>query len=69
MAGGALTGVVVALLNVNDGINTFLTENLNLEPALAGVLGHGGFQLLGVACFLGLAVLLFRASQKPAPTV
>jgi putative OPT family oligopeptide transporter len=69
VAGGALTGVVVALLNVNDGINAFLNERFNLEPALTGLLGHGGFQLLGVACFLGLGVLLYRASQKPQPTV
>ncbi len=69
VAGGALTGVVVALLNVNDGINKFLTEHFDLEPALTKVLGHGGFQLLGVACFLGLGVLLYRASQKPQPTV
>ncbi len=69
VAGGALTGVVVALLNVNDGINKFLAEHFDLEPALTRVLGHGGFQLLGVACFLGLGVLLYRASQKPQPTV
>ncbi len=69
VAGGALTGVVVALLNVNDGINAFLTEHLNLEPAIAGAIGHGGFQLLGVAFFVGLGVLLFRASQRPQPTL
>jgi putative OPT family oligopeptide transporter len=68
VAGGALTGVVVALLNVNDGIARQL-DKLNLEPAIAGVIGHGGFTLLGVAAFLGLGVLLFRASQKPAPTI
>jgi putative OPT family oligopeptide transporter len=69
VAGGALTGVVVALLNVNDGINKFLEEKLDLAPAITGVIGHGGFQLLGVAAFVGLGVLLFRASQKPQPTL
>jgi putative OPT family oligopeptide transporter len=68
VAGGALTGVVVALLNVNEGISRWL-ERLNLEPAIAGVIGHGGFTLLGVAFFAGLGVLLFRASQRPAPTI
>ena len=67
VAGGALTGVVVALLNVNDAISGQL-EKLNLEPAITGVIGHGGFTLLGVAFFVGLGVLLYRASQKPAPT-
>jgi putative OPT family oligopeptide transporter len=69
VAGGALTGVVVALLNVNEDINKFLEQKLNLEPAITGVIGHGGFQLLGVAAFVGLGVLLFRASQKPQPTL
>jgi uncharacterized oligopeptide transporter (OPT) family protein len=68
VAGGALTGVVVALLNVNDAISAKL-KVLDLEPAISGVIGHGGFTLLGVAFFLGLGVLLYRASQKPAPTV
>jgi hypothetical protein len=69
VAGGALTGVVVALLNVNEGIDKFLEEKLNLEPAISGVIGHGGFQLLGVAAFALLGVLLYRASQKPQPTL
>jgi putative OPT family oligopeptide transporter len=68
VAGGALTGVVVALLNVNEGISRWL-EKLNLEPAIAGVIGHGGFTLLGVAFFAGLGVMLYRASQKPAPAI
>ncbi len=68
VAGGALTGVVVALLNVNDDISRWL-EKLDLGPAIAGVIGHGGFTLLGVAFFVGLGVLLYRASRKPAPVV
>jgi putative OPT family oligopeptide transporter len=68
VAGGALTGVVVALLNVNEGISKQLGK-LDLEPAIAGVIGHGGFTLLGVAAFVGLGVMLYRASQKPAPTL
>jgi uncharacterized oligopeptide transporter (OPT) family protein len=69
VAGGALTGVVVALLNVNDGINAFLEKNLNLEPAITRLIGHGGFQLLGLAFFLSLGVMLYLASQKKQPTV
>jgi hypothetical protein len=66
VAGGALTGVVVALLQVNDGVERFLANNLNLEPALTRVLGHGGYQLLGVAAFAGLGLLLFRTAMKSA---
>jgi putative OPT family oligopeptide transporter len=68
VAGGALTGVVVALLNVNETVSRQLTR-LDLEPAITGVIGHGGFTLLGVACFVGLGVMLYRASQKPAPAI
>jgi hypothetical protein len=68
VAGGALTGVVVALLSVNESISGRM-ESLNLEPAITGAIGHGGFTLLGVAAFVGLGVMLYRASQKPAPTV
>ncbi len=57
VAGGALAGVAVALLSVNDGIFKVLA-GLSLEPALAGALGEGGFMLLGALAFAGLAGLL-----------
>jgi uncharacterized oligopeptide transporter (OPT) family protein len=66
VAGGALTGVVVAILNVFAGEGM---KRWSIEHALTGVLGPGGYALLGVAFFAGLAVLLFRAAQKPTPTV
>jgi putative OPT family oligopeptide transporter len=66
VAGGALTGVVVALLNVSRPVSEALAR-LSLEPALASAIGHGGHQLLGVACFAGLGLLLFRAARRPAP--
>lgn len=66
VAGGALAGVVVAILNVfaGDGMKRW-----SLQSFFTGALGHGGYALLGVAFFAGLAVLLFRAAQKPTPTV
>lgn len=65
VAGGALTGVVVALLQVNESVEKFLSTRLDLEPAIAGAIGHGGYTILGVAAFAGLGVLLYRASRKP----
>jgi uncharacterized oligopeptide transporter (OPT) family protein len=63
VAGGALTGVIVALLQVNDGIEQFLASTLNAQPALVRALGDGGYQTLGVAFFIGLAVMLYRAGK------
>jgi putative OPT family oligopeptide transporter len=65
VAGGALTGVIVALLQVNEPVERFLRERLNAEPALEGALGSGGYQLLGVIFFVALGALLFRAGRKP----
>jgi hypothetical protein len=64
VAGGALTGVVVALLQVNDNVEHFLATRLNLEPALTRVLGHGGYTVLGVLAFAGLGLVLFRTAMK-----
>jgi OPT family oligopeptide transporter len=63
VAGGALTGVIVALLQVNDRVDEFLRRNLDLHPGIARVIGEGGFQLLGVAFFALLGALLFRAAR------
>jgi putative OPT family oligopeptide transporter len=69
VAGGALTGVVVALLNVSEDAAAFL-KRLSIQEGVTRLLrGDVGYQLLGVAVFAALAVLLFRAAQKPAPTV
>ena len=63
VAGGALAGVAVALLSVNDGIFNVLTS-LTLEPALAGLLGEGGYMLLGALSFVGLAIMLWRVGTS-----
>ncbi len=62
VAGGALAGVAVALLSVNDSIYNGLAS-LTLEPALKGVLGEGGFMLLGALAFAGLALILWRVAE------
>jgi hypothetical protein len=62
IAGGALTGVIVAILMV------FFSDKmgaLNLEQGITSALGVGGYQVLGVAAFLGMAAYLYRlAVQK-----
>ncbi|HEU4384982.1 MAG TPA: oligopeptide transporter, OPT family [Anaeromyxobacteraceae bacterium] len=68
VAGGALTGVIVALLQVNDSVAAWLGR-LNAEPALSRLLGHGGYAVLGVAFFAGLGLLLFRAARRPQAKV
>jgi len=54
VAGGALAGVLVALLSVNDGVYTALSK-LSLEPAIESAFGDGGYQLLGALFFAALA--------------
>lgn len=64
VAGGALTGVIVALLQVNPTVERFLARTLNAGPALERALGEGGYQLLGVAFFATLGWLLFRTARR-----
>lgn len=46
IAGGALAGVVVALLSVDEGIFKAL-QFVNAEHAISDSLGQGGYNLLG----------------------
>jgi len=64
VAGGALMGVIVALLQVNDSVDQFFAAHLNLQPTLTRLLGSGGYQLLGVGFFALLGVLLFRTARR-----
>jgi len=68
VAGGALMGVIVALLNVNDNVNAQIAK-LNLEPAIEHLLGRSGYEALGVGFFCLLGFLLWRASKKGSPEV
>jgi len=64
IAGGAIAGVIVALLSINDNIFNAL-KTVNMEEALASVFGHGGYQLLGALCFALMGFVLYRiASSK-----
>ncbi|MEZ0608052.1 OPT family oligopeptide transporter [Fibrella sp. WM1] len=65
VAGGALAGVLVAGLSVNEGAFRALSS-LSLEPSLAEALGEGGYMLLGTLAFVALAFTLGRVGlSKP----
>lgn len=59
VAGGALAGVIVAFLSVNEGISSAL-GNINMEHALTAGLGTNGYFLLGTLVFLGMGYMLYR---------
>ena len=74
VAGGALAGVVVALLSVNEGVAASLAT-VNLEHWFTGandangvfqpgLLGEAGYHLMGVLFFAALAFFLVRAARK-----
>ncbi len=63
VAGGALAGVVVAILSVNTAVFNGL-QKISLAGPLTGLLGDGGYQLLGTAFFILLAVMLYRTAVK-----
>jgi putative OPT family oligopeptide transporter len=63
IAGGALAGVIVALMSVNESVYQGL-QTVNAEHGLTGVLGNGGYQALGAAFFIGLMFILYRTATK-----
>ena len=64
IAGGALAGVIVALLSVNDNVFKAL-QDISAEHGLTNMLGAGGYQILAVLFFAAMAFMLYRlASQK-----
>lgn len=63
IAGGALAGVVVALLSVNDNVFKALA-NISAEHGLTNTLGEGGYAILGVLFFIIMAFMLYRQAIK-----
>jgi putative OPT family oligopeptide transporter len=63
VAGGALAGVIVALLSVNENISNSLA-NINLEHTLTEMLGTEGYHLLGFGFFVLLGVILYRVATR-----
>ncbi|OJH34410.1 OPT family oligopeptide transporter [Cystobacter ferrugineus] len=65
VAGGALAGVVVAMLSVSDRVSGAISH-LSVEHALVNALGAGGYQLLGVLAFAFMSIVLYRVSRRPS---
>lgn len=63
IAGGALAGVIVALLSVNDNVFNTL-QTISAEHGLSSILGANGYQLLGVIFFAAMALMLYRLAMK-----
>jgi OPT family oligopeptide transporter len=61
IAGGALSGVIVAVLAV---FFYEALESISLEHSLTNVLGNGGYQVLGAACFVVMGIILYRNAVK-----
>lgn len=63
VAGGALAGVIIAILSVDE--NVFRTlEKVNLSPYLNSILGADGYALLGTGFFVAMAAILYRMAIK-----
>ena len=61
VAGGAITGVIVAVLNVffSKGMTT-----VNSEHGLINALSEGGYFIMGTLFFFGMLLLLYRSARK-----
>jgi putative OPT family oligopeptide transporter len=67
VAGGALAGVLVAILVASsDKIPALksLLDAVNLEDRLGAALGHAGYDLLGVGAFTLMGLVLFRVATR-----
>lgn len=61
IAGGALSGVIVAVLAV---FFYKALESISLEHSLTESLGKGGYQVLGAACFAAMGFILYKNAVK-----
>lgn len=66
VAGGALAGVVVALISIPEQIFTAL-EKISAEKTLTAILGDGGYQVLGVAFFALMGITLYKLASSDNP--
>jgi OPT family oligopeptide transporter len=61
IAGGALTGVIVAILAV---VWPNIMEAMNIEHAITESLGTGGYYALGTAFFIAMMAMLYRLATR-----
>lgn len=66
VAGGALAGVVVALLCIPEQVYTAL-EKISCEAAISKALGEDGYSILGVAFFALMGAVLYWIAIKDSP--
>ncbi len=64
VAGGALAGVIVALLIAGSDTIAKKLETINLETSLEKALSPGVYDLFGVIAFLVMAIILYRIAMK-----
>jgi OPT family oligopeptide transporter len=63
IAGGAIAGVIVALLSINENIFNFL-KGISAEEPITHLLGVGGYALLGAGFFVAMCLVLYRTAVK-----
>lgn len=61
IAGGAITGVIVAIVSVSFPDSMRI---LNLEHSITESLGESGYYILGTLFFLGMTAILYRQAVK-----
>ena len=64
VAGGALAGVVVALLTAGSESVAASLQKINLEHSLEEALGVDVYKLLGVIAFVLMGLILYRIAMK-----
>ncbi len=69
MAGGAVAGVIFAIMAGFDGPAAFLNK-LNMEHGFSEAVGAGTYQIIGVLFFALMAFTLYKiAIKKDKPVV
>ena len=63
VAGGALFGVIVAILSVNENVFKGL-EKINASHGITAALGEGGYMLLGAGFFAFMGWVMYRIAIK-----
>jgi hypothetical protein len=68
VAGGAVAGVIFAIMAGFDGPAAFLNK-LNMEHGFGIAVGQGTYQIIGVLFFALMAFILYRIAIKKDKTV